>query len=143
MTNKPLTTSATVVQAQADRFARRLSARLDAGSRDVEHNVSERLRVARERAVANLVTQPALAIASQGHASVLSLGGPSGAWGKFSTLWPMLVLLVGLFCIDSVQDQYRAEELADVDLELLTAELPPLAYTDPGFVQFLHSTVRD
>jgi hypothetical protein len=55
----------------------------------------------------------------------------------------MVVLLVGLFCIDAVQDQYRADELADVDLELLTAELPPVAYTDPGFVQFLRSTIRD
>ena len=32
---------------------------------------------------------------------------------------------------------------ADVDVELLTAELPPVAYTDPGFVQFLRSTIRD
>jgi len=28
-------------------------------------------------------------------------------------------------------------------VELLTAELPPVAYTDPGFVQFLRSTNRD
>jgi hypothetical protein len=71
---------------------------------------------------------------------VLSIGGPLGAWAKLSTLLPALVLLIGLFCIDAVQDQFRADELADVDLELLTADLPPVAYTDPGFVQFLRST---
>lgn len=143
MTFQPVSTSTTVPQAQADRFARRVSGRLDAGARGVNHNVAERLRVARERAIAHLAAQPGLAVASQGHASVLSLGGRTGAWGKFSTLLPMFLLLAGLFCIDYIQDQYRADELADVDVELLTAELPPLAYTDPGFVQFLRSTVRD
>jgi hypothetical protein len=42
-----------------------------------------------------------------------------------------------------VQDQYRADELADVDVELLTDELPPAAYTDPGFIEFLRTTPRN
>jgi hypothetical protein len=33
----------------------------------------------------------------------------------------------------------RASEIAAVDAELLTDELPPAAYTDPGFLQFLRS----
>jgi hypothetical protein len=128
---------------QADQFGQRLSARLNAGAQSLDHDISQRLRVARELAVAQLAGQPGLVSASQRHGAVLSLGGPLGAWAKLSTLLPALVLLVGLFCIDAVQDQFRADELADVDLELLTAELPPVAYTDPGFVQFLRSTVRD
>jgi hypothetical protein len=116
---------------------------LNAGAQNLDHDIAQRLRVAREVALAGLAAQPSLVTASQRHGPVLSLGGPIGSWAKLSSLLPMVVLLVGLFCIDAVQDQYRADELADVDLELLTAELPPVAYTDPGFVQFLRSTIRD
>lgn len=143
MSYKPASTTTAVPQTQADHFTRRLRLRLDAGARGVDHNVAERLRVAREQALARLATQPEMVLASQGRASALSLGGSGGAWVKLGGLLPVLVLLVGLFCIDTVQDQYRAEELADVDVELLTAELPPVAYADPGFVQFLRSAARD
>ena len=127
----------------ADRFGRRISARLNAGAQNLDHGIAQRLRITREGAIAGLAAQPNLVTASQRHGAVLSLGGPIGRWTKLSSLLPVVVLLAGLFCIDAVQDQYRADELADVDLELLTAELPPVAYTDPGFVQFLRSTVRD
>ena len=143
MTTKRSAMPAKSPSSQADQFGQRLSDRLNAGAQSLDHDISQRLRVARELAVAQLAGQPGLVSASQRHGAVLSLGGPLGAWAKLSTLLPALVLLVGLFCIDAVQDQFRADELADVDLELLTAELPPVAYTDPGFVQFLRSTVRD
>ena len=143
MTKKPSSTTTVVPQTVAEHFARRLKARLDDGVRGVDHSVSERLRVAREQAIAHLATRPSTAVASQGNASVLSLSGPGGAWAKFGGLLPVVVLLVGLFCIDAFQDQYRAEELADVDVELLTADLPPGAYTDPGFFQFFRAAVKD
>lgn len=143
MTTKRSDMPAKAAPSQADQFGQRLSARLNSGAQNLDHDITQRLRVARELAVASLATQPGLVSASQRQGAVLSLGGPLGAWAKLSTLLPALVLLVGLFCIDAVQDQFRADELADVDLELLTAELPPVAYTDPGFVQFLRSTVRD
>ena len=37
----------------------------------------------------------------------------------------------------------RASELAEVDAQLLTHELPPAAYADPGFVEFLRASVED
>ena len=143
MTSERTTMPSTSLQSEADQFGQRLSARLTMGAQNLDHDISQRLRVAREGAVARLAAQPGLVAASQRHGSVLSLGGPISNWGKFSSLLPMLLLLVGLVCIDAVQDQFRADELADVDVELLTAELPPVAYTDPGFVQFLRSTIRD
>ena len=143
MTSKRSTMPAAAAPTHSDRFGLRISARLNAGAQNLDHDISQRLRVAREVALAGLAAQPRLVTASQRHGPVLSLGGPISAWAKLSSLLPMVVLLVGLFCIDAVQDQYRADELADVDLELLTAELPPVAYTDPGFVQFLRSTIRD
>ena len=39
--------------------------------------------------------------------------------------------------IDFVQDDFRAQEIAEVDVQLLTDDLPPDAFTDPGFAQFL------
>jgi hypothetical protein len=143
MTTKRSDMPAKAAPSQADQFGQRLSARLNSGAQSLDHDITQRLRVARELAVARLAAQPGLVSASQRHGAVLSLGGPLGAWAKLSTLLSALVLLVGLACIDSVQDQFRADELADVDVELLTAELPPVAYTDPGFLQFLRSTTRD
>ena len=50
---------------------------------------------------------------------------------------PLIALLVGLVAINIIQDDDRANELAEVDAALLTDDLPPSAYTDPGFTQFL------
>jgi hypothetical protein len=36
-----------------------------------------------------------------------------------------------------------AQELAEVDTAILTDELPPNAYTDAGFAQFLKASARD
>lgn len=143
MTNRMPSASNSVPQAQADHFGRRVRAHLDVGVRGIDHDVSERLRVAREGALARLAIQPGILVASQGAASVLSMGGSPGRWAKMFSLLPAVVLLLGLFCIDTIQDQYRADELADVDVELLTAELPPLAFTDPGFAHFLRAAKRD
>jgi hypothetical protein len=52
-------------------------------------------------------------------------------------MFPIALLLVGLFTINMVLDEYRAKEVAEVDAALLTDDLPPTAYTDPGFVHFL------
>ena len=132
-------------QARADNFARRVVARLDSAALELDHDLAQRLRVSRERAVAQMQVQITSVTSRQGHSAVLSLTGfdARGGWGKWLNFLPFFTLIVGLVCIDAVQDQYRADELANVDAELLTDELPPTAYTDPGFVQFLHSTVRD
>ena len=52
---------------------------------------------------------------------------------------PLIALVVGLVAINMVQNDNRAQELAEVDAALLTDDLPPNAYADPGFIQFLKS----
>ena len=42
--------------------------------------------------------------------------------------------------INVIQNDNRAEEVAEVDAALLTDDLPPAAYADPGFMQFLNGT---
>jgi hypothetical protein len=37
------------------------------------------------------------------------------------------------------QNEYRTNEIASLDAELLIDDLPPDAYTDPGFLVFLKS----
>jgi hypothetical protein len=132
-------------QARADHFARRLAARLDAAAQDLDHDVAQRLRVARERAVAQMQVHAAHVINRPSHSAALSLTGfdAHAGWGKWLSFLPFAALVIGLVCIDAVQDQYRADELADVDVELLTDELPPAAYTDPGFIEFLRTTPRN
>ena len=50
---------------------------------------------------------------------------------------------MGLLGIGTFQDQMRASEIAEVDAELLTSELPTAAYTDPGFAQYLKHGAQD
>jgi hypothetical protein len=54
-----------------------------------------------------------------------------------------MALIIGMLAIDVVQDEMRAMEAAEVDAALLVDELPPAAYTDPGFTHFLRSNQSD
>ena len=53
-----------------------------------------------------------------------------------------MALAAGLVAINVVQNEYRAQEVAEVDAALLTDDLPPAAYSDPGFVQFLKTSAQ-
>jgi len=63
----------------------------------------------------------------------------AGFWGRLASAALMLVLVAGLVAIDVVQDNDRATEVAELDAALLTDDLPPEAYADPGFLQFIKS----
>jgi hypothetical protein len=60
-------------------------------------------------------------------------------WHRIAAVLPLLALAAGLVAIHVVQNERRTSELAEVDAALLTDDLPPAAYADPGFVQFLKS----
>jgi len=120
-----------------DQFGQRLVARLSAGNQELPHDIGERLRVARAQAVAARKQAPQLRTAPEvvqaGHA--LTLGG--GWWTRIGSVVPLIALVAGLITISVMQDDDRVSELAEVDSALLTGDLPPAAYTDPGFAQFL------
>ena len=48
-----------------------------------------------------------------------------------------IALVAGLATIKTFVDDDRANQLAEVDAALLADYLPPSAYADPGFLQFL------
>ncbi len=138
-----------------NRMGLRIAARLSAGANDMSHDVSERLRVARQQAlarrkrpqvVAREVATSAGAVIPLGHAAVLGFGGGGdrmGFWGRTSSALLLMVLAVGLITINIVQSDDRAVDVADLDAALLTDDLPPQAYTDPGFLQFLKTQASE
>lgn len=130
-----------------DRFGLKVASRLtdafESGAGALGHDISERLRVARMQAVAQR-RKPALArgavvVASGGSASLALGGDEPGLWNRIAAFLPLIALVIGLIAINHIQNERRANEVAEVDTALLTDDLPPSAYTDPGFVQFLKS----
>lgn len=148
----------------------RLSARLDESSKALPHDITERLRVAREQAVrAAIPARQSVAVTAPQMAPAFGLAGatnsgqtsPTGwganlplrgrdsshgrrlddgplPWGwRLASALPALALLLGLW---GIQDWYRSEQVqaaSDVDFALLTDDLPPAAYADPGFEEYL------
>jgi hypothetical protein len=125
--------------AAEDQFGQRVAARLAAGSQELPHDIGERLRVARAQAVAVRKQAPQLRTASTivQSGNVAAMGG--SWWTRIGSVVPLIALVAGLITISVLQDEDRASELAEVDSALLTGDLPPAAYTDPGFAQFLKS----
>jgi hypothetical protein len=128
------------------RFAQRVSSRLSDGARQLPGDIEERLRHARGQAVARLeaalVVAPEFGIAGQAGSGALSLHGSSkgsGWWRPLVTLVPVLALVAGLFMIEHLHAQKQISAAAEIDAALLADELPPAAYRDPGFVEFLKS----
>jgi hypothetical protein len=64
------------------------------------------------------------------------LGG-GGWWLKLGSALPILALAAGLFLIQHLHTQAQIEAAAQIDVELLADDLPPEAYNDAGFVEFL------
>ena len=169
----PLTTAQR--EALEARFALRLSARLDQGAQSVSHDISERLRVAREQAmraaresrtaVAPVAVQMPVAVSVAGLSTAgAGTGGTStgvvGGWhqnkharntgrgkrlddGPTSWGWrvaaalPIVALVVGLWGIQRYFLHEQVQAATEVDMALLTDDLPPAAYSDPGFAAFL------
>jgi Protein of unknown function (DUF3619) len=132
-------------QLSQDRFGLRVAARLSIGNTELPHDISERLRVARQQAVTNR-KQSRLVMSSKSAAAVYGSGGSASMsfddegpnlWSRLASFLPLIALVVGLVSISVIQNDMRANELAEVDSALLVDDLPPAAYADAGFAQFL------
>ncbi|OYT88314.1 MAG: hypothetical protein CFE46_07890 [Burkholderiales bacterium PBB6] len=128
------------------RFGLRMAAMLNEQADRTPHDISERLRVAREQAIARartsrqLAAAPATATQRLGRAgNALMLGGGNPWFSRLATALPLLLLVVGLMVIDELHDRQQIQAAAEVDVALLGDELPPDAYRDAGFVEFLKS----
>jgi hypothetical protein len=139
----------------ADLLGSRLGALLSQGCTPLPDGVDERLRVAREQALLRArqarraaAGTPARAVAPRAAPSRGAVtGGGLGGWSLWPTLpaWgqralavlPLAVLLGGLLLVQQANERERIIAMAEFDAELLTGELHPVAYSDPGFAEFL------
>ena len=152
-----------------DRIGRRLALRLDEAAQALPADISERLRFSRERAMARArVAQAQAAAASQpawlvtggrltwaggsmaGPVGTLS-AGPGGGWhslsgpgwsGRLASVLPLLILVLGFVVIQDALREIQIDAATEVDAALLSDDLPPQAYTDPGFAEFLRRESR-
>lgn len=129
-----------------DRYGLKTASYLSAGTADLPYDISERLRAARAQAVAVrriAKVQSAPVYASSSVGSTLTWGSDEGfsLWSRIGSVLPLIALVVGLLAINSLQTDNLVQELAEVDSALLTDELPPDAFSDPGFLQFLKATL--
>jgi len=122
------------------RFGARVAVHLNRGTRELPHDIGERLRASRERALARrraAVGTSALSPTGRADPARPATSRAGGWWTRIASALPVVALVAGLVAIKIVQDENRANEVAEVDAALLSGELPPAAYTDPGFAQFL------
>lgn len=126
------------------RLALRIVAQLNAGADQLPHDITERLRVARERSVdraralRRLSAVPATSLQVQGGRTAV-LAGPPSWWLRLASFLPIAVLVGGLMLIQQRYTEEQISAAAEVDAALLVDELPPQAYSDPGFVEFLRT----
>lgn len=138
----------TAAEMNMDRLGRQLSAQLSLATPALAHDISERLRVARHLALSQRKpsVQLGLVRTTQAQANgTLTASGDEGLnlWSILASALPVLALVIGLGAIQWIQQDNRTNELAAIDSALLTDELPPDAYADAGFVQFLKQGLSD
>ena len=128
-------------QLAQDRFGLQVAAQLSQATEELPYEISERLRAARMQALGKrkvAVTQTVTRLATSGVSETRTFGDDDASWlNRMASIIPLFALIFGLIAISVIQDDNNANELAEIDSALLTDDLPPEAYTDPGFAHFL------
>ena len=142
----PTTSHRTDSRAVEARLGNRLASVLSAQA--LSHDVGERLRVAREQALSRArEVRRAVPAAAAAGVSVVAvsargaavLGGFVPWWQRAVSVLPLIVLVAGLVAIDQFSMREQVMTAADIDAQLLSDDLPPAAYSDPGFAEFLRN----
>lgn len=135
----------TVASSLEDRLATRLASGLSIRSQQLPHDINERLRFAREQAVnrarqIRLAPAPSTVIAGVSAQGTAVFGAHRSWWQQGASVLPLVFLVCGLVAIDSWSVQEQVRTAADIDSMLLSDALPPTAYSDPGFGEFLRTS---
>ncbi|MEO8488080.1 MAG: DUF3619 family protein [Betaproteobacteria bacterium] len=123
-------------------FAKKITAYLDAGNRELRSGTAYRLQQARAAALARIPearSAPEMALA--GHGGTVSAGGrPFYAQAR---VW-IGVLLIGLAGFGWQQWQLfqTVQEAEEIDTQLLSSDLPIDAYLDRGFQVWLRTAAQ-
>lgn len=137
-----MTTLSTTAQAHETYVGHHIARLLSTTSASLPNEIHERLRVSRLHAMQAYRAQQrpkALPIQNLVRASraAMASGAQFAWWHRLATALPVLLLVIGLFGISEAHDYSKALESAATDVALLTDELPPDAYSDPGFIRFV------
>lgn len=130
-----------------EEFARKITAYLDLGAADLRAGTVYRLQQARAKALARLAEQPVpaaqsrLAHALAGNASRGSGGSPGVRRGLWLGLG-VLILAAAVFGYQQWQFYQQTREIEELDVQILTSDLPIDAYVDRGFQTWLTSYQR-
>jgi hypothetical protein len=128
------------LEALQARVGLRLGARLEQHAETLPADIRERLRVGRENAVQR-ARQTRLARRASGvvqsASGSLAIGPQDSWWLRVASAAPLVLLVLGLMLIQQWHERQRIHAAADVDAALLADDLPPAAYRDAGFVEFL------
>lgn len=126
------------------RFGVRVASMLGERAQSTAPDISERLRFAREQALSRaqaarrqeqLATAPSAVVVGRGRSATLA--SHLGWWVKLGSAMPLALLVLGLVGIAHVHEKAQIAAVAEVDAALLSDDLPPAAYTDPGFAEYL------
>ncbi len=130
-----------------DLLGKRLTKMLD-DNNDLSYEVTERLRAARTRALSlRRIAQPQLQTAqeiqTQNGSALLKFPSQIQLFLQtFGSIIPLLGLVAGLVLIHEFHNDQSALELAEIDSALLIDDLPPNAYTDSSFLDYLKYEVN-
>jgi hypothetical protein len=125
-------------------LGKRIAAYLNQGNQQLPYEITERLRASRTRAIASRrANQFELKNADEIHMQTngsLRMPFSPKAYDFYSLIVsfiPLICLAAGLMLLYEFHNDQTALELAEIDSALLIDDLPPQAYTDPAFVDFL------
>ena len=123
---------------EADQFGQSAAALLRQGSQSLPAGIKDRLYVVRLKALSvkkpeKVRTQQHILASSSGNWS----SGSRSFWDNVGWVAPLVVLVFGLIGIAQWQQDSRINDIAELDVALLTDDVPPDAYADSGFMGFL------
>jgi hypothetical protein len=126
------------------RLGARLAVALSSEAEGLPHDVNERLRFSRERALAAGRAARALVKAPVAAPAAVSVGRGTLAgfvpwWQRAASAVPLVLLVAGLLMIDHWSMREQVVAAAEFDAQLLADDLPPAAFSDPGFAEFLRT----
>ncbi len=127
-----ITHSQTTVE---DHLGWHVAAQLTHEAQTLPPEITKRLRAFRASAMAVQKTPNSVGLPRFTQAAAVQ--NQLNPWQHIAIYVPLLILIGGLMFISLYQKNQQAQEIAKVDTALLLGDLPPAAYADPGFAEFL------
>lgn len=127
-----------------EEFARKITAYLDQGAAGLRAGTAYKLQQARAKALARLAEEPVHATESR-LAHALAGGASGGGRGMRRGAWlglGILVLVAAAYGFHQWQFYQQTREIEELDVQILTSDLPIDAYVDRGFQTWLTSYQR-